>query len=282
MIIDFHTHVFPPWIRENRSHYLRLDPLFGLLYSSPRAKLATVEELVDGMDEAGVSLSVILNLGWAEHELCVETNSYLMESISRYPNRLVGFCAIQPKAGEAALAELERCVQGGIKGIGEMRPDIQGFELRDGSLMKPLFEMANKHHLILLTHASEPVGHQYLGKGEITPDLLYSFISSFPELRLVCAHWGGGLPFYALMPEVAAVLSNVFFDTAASPFLYRPQVFNQVVDILGPARILFGSDFPLIAQSRAITEVSYLGLPDEIKDMILGSNAQRLLADMAG
>ena len=231
------------------------------------------------MEKAGVSLSVILNIGWTSHELCVETNSYIMESISRYPDKLVGFCAIQPRAGEAALAEVERCIQGGIRGIGEMRPDIQGFDLGDESTVKPLVEMARKHRLILLTHASEPVGHQYQGKGDFTPDLLYSFICKLPELRIVCAHWGGGLPFYALMPEVSAALSNVFFDTAASPFLYRSQIFNQVVDILGPDKVLFGSDYPLIPQSRLIAEIRSLNLPEEVKEMILGGNAQRLLAE---
>ena len=278
MIVDFHTHVFPPWIRAKRSYYLKRDPCFALLYSNPEAKLATVEDLIDSMERAGVSLSVILNIGWSSHQLCVETNNYIMESISRYPDKLVGFCAIQPKAGEAALAEVERCIRGGVRGIGEMRPDIQGFDLGDESTVKPLMELAKKHRLILLTHASEPVGHQYQGKGNITPDLLYSFICKFPELRIVCAHWGGGLPFYALMPEVSAALSDVFFDTAASPFLYRSQIFKQVVDILGPDKVLFGSDYPLIPQSRPIAEIHSLDLPEGVKEKILGGNAQRLLA----
>ena len=219
MVIDFHTHVVPPWIKEKRADCVERDPLFALLYSDPRARLATADELIVSMDEVGVAISVILNIGWVNHELCVETNDYIMESISRYPDRLVGFCAVQPRAGEAAIAEIERCARGGIRGIGEMRSDIQGFDLGDESLMAPIVEVVRKHGLILLTHSSEPVGHQYLGKGNITPDVLYSFISTFPDIRLVCAHWGGGLPFYALMPEVADALSNVFFDIAASPFL---------------------------------------------------------------
>ena len=37
---------------------------------------------------------------------------------------------------------------------------------------------------------------------------------------------GGGLPFYALMPEVKTALRNVHFDSAAFPYLYQPEVFD--------------------------------------------------------
>ena len=57
-------------------------------------------------------------------------------------------------------------------------------------------------------------------------------------VRLVLAHWGGGLPFYALMPEVAESLSDVYFDTAASPFLYDAKVFETAASIVGPGHIM--------------------------------------------
>ncbi|MCK4402304.1 MAG: amidohydrolase [Dehalococcoidia bacterium] len=277
MIIDFHTHIFPPWIEERRYEYLKRDSCFSLLYSQPKAKLVTAEELIASMDENGIDLSVALNIGWVSHELCVETNDYILDSISRYPDRLIGFCSIQPKAGDAAIIELERCAKAGARGIGEMRSDVQGFDLADKTIMKPLVDAAMKHNLIFLTHSSEPVGHQYIGKGSITPDVLYSFILSFPDLKLVCAHWGGGLPFYALMPEVAKVLTNVFFDTAATVFLYQPQIFPQVSEIIGSDKILFGSDYPLISQSRIMAQIQSLELAKRDKTKILGGNAQKIL-----
>ncbi|MBI2957307.1 MAG: amidohydrolase family protein, partial [Chloroflexi bacterium] len=45
----------------------------------------------------------------------------------------------------------------------------------------------------------------------------------------------------------------------------------------GPGRILMGSDFPLIAQSRQLQEVRSLDLPEEFKERISGGNAERLL-----
>jgi hypothetical protein len=277
VIIDFHTHIFPPWLKERRDEYIKRDPCFSLLYSHPKARMATAEELLASMDEAGIDLSVVLNAGWVSHELCVKTNDYILGSVSRYPARLVGFCAIQPGAGDAAIAELERCAEAGAKGIGELRSDVQGFDLTDKAKMKPLVDAALKHNLIFLTHSSEPVGHEYPGKGGITPDILYPFIAAFPNLTLVCAHWGGGLPFYALMPEVDKALANVFFDTAATVFLYKPEIFKQVSHIIGSDKILLGTDYPLMHQSRVLDQIQSAQLPEEDKARILGANAQKLL-----
>jgi predicted TIM-barrel fold metal-dependent hydrolase len=275
MVIDFHTHVFSPHIKKNRNKYIDRDPCFAILYSNPKAKMATTDELIASMDKDGVNISVIANFGWTTHELCVETNDYILESIARYPNRLVGFCAVQPNSYEAAISEIERCAQAGIRGVGEMRPDIQLFDLSDEVFMAPLAEVMRKYKLVLLTHASEPVGHTYPGKGTVTPETLYPFIASFPDLPIVCAHWGGGLPFYALMPEVKQAMANVYFDTAASPLLYNPQVYSQVVQLVGGDKVIFGSDYPLLAQSRLLNELRSLNLPEE--KLILSGNAQKLL-----
>ncbi len=277
MIIDFHTHVFPPQIKKNRGRYIDSDPCFAILYSNKAAKLTTADELITGMDKSGVDVSVILNIGWTTHELCLETNDYILESIARYPKRLVGFCSVQPQSLEAALDEIERCAKEGVRGVGELRPDIQLFDLMDEEVMEPFTNMIRKHKLIMLTHASEPVGHIYPGKGAVTPEVLYPFIASHPDLTIVCAHWGGGLPFYALMPEVRKAMANVYFDTAASPFLYSPQVYGQVVQLVGADRVVFGSDYPLLEQSRVIREIESCHLPEEAKNLILAGNAQRLL-----
>lgn len=277
VIIDFHTHIFPPWLRERRDEYVKSDPCFALLYSQAKARIATAEDLLAAMDETGIDSSVVLNIGWVSHELCVKTNDYILDSISRYPTRLVGFCAIQPRAGEAAIAEIERCAGAGAKGIGELRSDVQDFDLADKTTMGPVVDAALKHDLIFLTHSSEPVGHEYFGKGRITPAILYSFITAFPNLKLVCAHWGGGLPFYALMPEVAKILANVFFDTAATVFLYKPEIFQQVSSIISSDRILFGTDYPLMHQNRVLAQVQSARLPAKDKAKILGGNARKLL-----
>ncbi|HAV10733.1 MAG TPA: hypothetical protein DCX22_03855 [Dehalococcoidia bacterium] len=278
MIVDFHTHIFSPTIQEKRETFLQQDCCFRLLYSHPKAKLATATDIIASMDEHHIDISVIVNLGWTSHELCVMTNDYILESVARYPKRLTGFCAIQPLAGDNALKEIERCAAAGARGIGEIRPDMQGFSFSDTAIMQPVAQTLIERNMMLLTHASEPVGHQYAGKGSITPDTIYPFITKFPELRIICAHWGGGLPFYALMPEVCAALKNVYFDTAATPFLYKPAIFKHIADIIGSDHILFGSDYPLMPPKRVLDQLPASGLSKEDIEKICGANAQKLLS----
>ena len=277
MIIDFHTHIFSPEIIANREHYAAIDPCFKLLYSHPKSKLATADDLIAEMDACGVDKSVILNIGWSGHDLCVETNDYLLESASRYPARLIPFIGVQPLVGTDAILEIERCAKVGARGIGEMRPDVQGFDLGDRCVMEPFVEALVKHNLILLSHADEPVGRTHPGKGSTTPEVLYPFIVRYRNLKMVLAHWGGGLPFYCLMPEVAATLESVWFDSAASPYLYRPSIYQRVADLSGVDKILFGSDWPLLNPRRGIDEVKALSLPQTIDEKIMGNNAAALL-----
>jgi uncharacterized protein len=137
--------------------------------------------------------------------------------------------------------------------------------------------LAKERHLSLLFHASEPVGHLYPGKGDLTPEALYPLVAAFPEATIILAHWGGGLPFYALMPEVRKNLRNVYFDTAASPFLYTPEIYRTVADLVGEERLLFGSDWPLLAPKRIIKEIQALGLPESTETRLLSGNARRLM-----
>ena len=277
MIIDFHTHIVPPDLKENREDLAHDDHCLGSLFGDPTAKMATAEELIDSMDRDGIDMSVATNMGWSGLDLCRRTNDYLMESVARYPDRLIGFGMVDPRWKDAP-AEIERCAKGGLRGIGELMPHLQDFDLGDKELMQPIVEVARDHDMIILTHSSEPMGHIYPGKGNVHPEMLYRFITSFPEQPIVCAHWGGGLPFYALMPEVGKALGNVWFDTAASPFLYKYNIFSLVVELIGIEKILFGSDFPLITQRRIIDELEQkTGLSVENKEFILGKNASVLL-----
>ena len=277
MIIDFHTHIVSPKIKQNRDEYARRCRSFASIYSDPKAKLATAEEIIAAMDKDGVDISVVLNYGWSTQSLCAEVNDYILESVARYPKRLVGFCSVVPSDDGSALNEVERCIKFGAKGIGELRLDDHLRKKHSLAMLKPIIDTIIQNNLILLTHSSEPVGHQYSGKGTATPDLLYTLITTFPDLRLVCAHWGGGLPFYAMMPEVKTALKNVYFDTAASPFLYTPEVYGQVAQLVGADKILFGSDYPLIPQRRFLKEIAALDLPSDTKKKILAGNAKKLL-----
>jgi predicted TIM-barrel fold metal-dependent hydrolase len=278
MIIDSHTHIFPPGMREQREEYLRRDPTFAEMYASSKARLASAEELLASMDEAAIDKSVVLGFAWSELEACVQHNDYLLEAAARSGGRLVPFCTVQPRAGNDAFREMERCARAGARGLGELRPDSQGYRLDEGAAAEVLAEAALRHGLVLLFHVSEPVGHAYPGKAGLSVASLYRFVAGHGGQPVVGAHWGGGLSFYALMPEVRQALANAYFDTAATPLLYEPAVYRQAVHLVGAESILFGSDFPLIGQRRqrqAIEEA--FPVDDPARALILGENARRLL-----
>lgn len=277
MIVDFHTHIFPPEVVRRRVDFCARDEWLEELYGSPKAKMATADELLASMDADGVDISVTFPFGWRDPGLAEECNSYVMQAMRDYPGRLIGLAAIQPLAGKRAIAELERCARAGMPGFGELMPHGQGYRLSDTLLLAPLVEAAEHLGMFALTHTSEPVGHLYPGKGDVTPSELQAFAIAFPRLRLVAAHWGGGYPFYELMPEVHAAAANVWYDSAASIYLYQPQVFTTVARIAGPEKILWGSDFPLLGQRRMLDYARASGLSDADLALALGGNAVRFL-----
>ena len=265
-VTDFHTHIFPPSAAAERERWLRRDATFRELYSNPKAGLASAEDLISAMDEDGVERSVSMGMGWTDPGLAREANDYIIESASKYPDRIIGFCSVNPAWGDAAAREIERCVKLGARGVGELHPDTQGFDIGEAATMAPVLEVAQEYGLVITTHSSEPVGHSYAGKGSTTPQVLMRFIENaraFPNVKIICAHWGGGLPFYALMPEVREALGNVWFDTAASPFLYTPDVFSAVAALVGQEKILPGSDFPLLRFGRIRRQAEQSGVSVE-------------------
>ena len=278
VIIDVHTHVFPPEVRDQRDEYLQRDATFRELYSNPKARIATADELLASMDAAGIDRSVACGFAWSEAELCRRHNDYLLEASATPGGRLIPFCTVQP-SDDGARDELKRCAARGARGLGELRPGHQGYRLIDTGEADLLAWGADAYDLVLLFHASEPVGRVYPGKGGLPLEELYRFIADFPGVTVIAAHWGGGLPFYALMPEVREELARTYFDTAATSFLYHPDVYARGIELVGAERILFGSDFPLISQEQALREVADAAgaIDDEARRLILGENARRLL-----
>jgi hypothetical protein len=162
-------------------------------------------------------------------------------------------------------------------GLGEIGPDSQRYDIEAKWVLADSVEVLLHHDRPLLTHSSEPVGHDYAGKGTITPPRLLKLAANFPDLKIVLAHWGGGLPFYELMPEVRETLRNVYYDSAASTYLYSFDIFPVAAQLVGTERILWGTDFPLLSQSKFLKRVRASGLSEEQLGAVLGGNAARLL-----
>ena len=275
-IIDLHTHILSPEVIRDRARYLERDGWFRSLYQNPKARLATADELVADMDRDGVDQAVTFGFAWADEGLCRASNDYVAEAIRRYPDRLIGFAVVNPRSGAAAIREVERCVELGFRGVGELLPDGQGYTLDEADVLDPLLNWLEEQGLPLLAHTNEPVGHAYCGKGCNTPEVVYRLAKRHPRATLICAHWGGGLPFYELMPEVRRVLARVYYDTAASPFLYDSSIFALAARIIRP-KILFATDYPLLGYPRALRHLRAAELAEDDLARILGGNAEQLL-----
>jgi predicted TIM-barrel fold metal-dependent hydrolase len=276
MIIDSHTHVFAPAVKDDRASYLQRDATFKEMYSNPDVALATAEELLASMDEAGIDKSVICGFGWSDAELCAEHNDYLLEAAERSGGRLIPFCTIQP-GDKAARDDVKRWAARGAHGLGELRPESQGYKLIDSDEADLLAWASDAYDLVLLFHASEPVGHPYPGKKGLPVDQLGRFVADFPGIAVIGAHWGGGLPFYALMPEMREAMRRTYFDCAATGFLYEPEVALKVVDLVGANHVLFGSDYPLVSQEKALDDLRSIGLADSDRRLVEGENVRELL-----
>ncbi|MBO05344.1 MAG: hypothetical protein CL731_10085 [Chloroflexi bacterium] len=277
MIVDSCTHILPESFPARRETLSRYDTTFRSLFVDPKAKFSTVEGLIQSMDSAGVDVSVCAGFGWTDPEIATESNNYNISAAQQYPDRLVAFCSVNPLWGESAVQEVERCHEAGALGIGELHPNTQGILDADLAALAPVFDKAKELEMPIMLHASEPVGHGYPGKGTVTPDLLMALVNAFPNNKLIFSHFGGGLPFYGLMNEVNAALKNVYFDSAAFPFLYRPEVFEVSARAVGAEKILFASDYPLVSQKRALNEFREAKLRDGDTNIIQGVNAAALL-----
>jgi len=239
--------------------------------------MAGVEDLIASMDESGIDHSVICGFPWNQPDLCSFHNQYLMESALRYPNRLIVFVSLLFSNPDWSGKELVRVMKGGARGVGEIAFYHDEMTSQDIHFMKPILTQMEKQGIPLLLHTNETLGHSYPGKGRTPLERFYELILSFPNLPIILGHWGGGLPFYELMPEVRKGMANVYYDTAASPFLYSKKIYAIASEIVGVEKIFFGTDYPLISPRRYFKELEGSGLSGQDQEKILGLNFSRLI-----
>jgi uncharacterized protein len=276
MIIDFHTHIFESNIAENRSSHFD-DQTFSLLYSADKSKIADHKALLRAMEESGIDHAVAMGFPWEKEKYCERQNKYFSDIKKNSGGKIIPFGSL-PLGEKLEIDDWVSNIKDiGLAGIGEIAFYNEGLTYKKTDILQELFASAEKHSLPVCLHVSEPVGHDYTGKHLTDLATLYTLINDFPNMTIILAHWGGGLFFYELMDEVRNVLKNVFYDTAATPFLYREEIFETAVKIIGHNKILFGSDFPLINFKKYIASIEKF-VPDENgRKNILGENASAIL-----
>ncbi len=274
MIIDSHTHIFPEEIRQDRSLYFENEPEFKLLYDSPKAAICNVYDLIESMDRYHVDISVICGFPWRNPEHTKHNNDVVIEAVIKYPDRIKGLACFDT-AWAGAASETQRCIDAGLCGAGELAFYLSGIDKQALASLEPVMTVLKDNgNLPCMIHTNEPVGHKYPGKTPITLEQIYNLAGAFPDNKIILAHWGGGIFFYNIMKkETKAVFKNIWYDTAASPYLYDSQIYDIAVDANIADKVLFGTDFPLLTPGRYYKDLDNSNITPEHKKQMLGDNA---------
>ena len=294
MRIDAHTHCYPEeifadgvspvaWARgRGETHWAHLV--------SPSAGGASLQGFVSrgqmcaDMDAAGVSHALLAGWYWEKAETCRWHNAFMARWIREEPRRFSALAALQVRGNSEIGDDLRRAKDAGFKGVGEIFPQAQGFSMRDAAWLRAL-EWAQENGFIVQLHAEEAAGRPHPGRAHPRLDDYVWIARRFPNVKFIFAHWGGGLPFYEMNPYVSEALRHVFYDTAASPFLYDDGVFARVCDAIGAERVLFGSDYPLRLYPKKgsrpemspFLERAMAATPATARAAVVGGNARALL-----
>jgi hypothetical protein len=273
MVVDVHTHVFPPEIIEKRESIAAGDKRFAAIYSDVRAKMADGKALTQYMAEQGINAAVAVGFPFRDNGLISLANDYVVE-LARHDGSIVPFAAVNTADRRAALSEAERCLKNGARGVGELAYYDTGFGEKERIELEELGHFLEEENAILMMHLNEQVGHHYPGKMRADFTEVARFIESVPRLQFVLAHMGGGICFYELMPEIKEAFSNVYYDLAAVPFLYSSALYKFAEGFLAD-KVLFGSDFPLLTLARYRPQID--ALSEKAREHFLHGNARRLL-----
>jgi predicted TIM-barrel fold metal-dependent hydrolase len=279
------------WLRKVPPHYLDVD-----------VKLKT-------MDAAGISLTALsINdpgpewFGEDGPEFAQILNNFVADTVRKHPTRFFGICVLPLQNMDAALKELERCVdQLGFKGI-LLYTNLNG-KFADEPEFRPLFAKAVELDVPVLLHPAKPITTEIVKKYEMTSTLgnmfdntialtrilMSGLLDEFPKLKLVCPHLGGTLPYIVgRLDHQVTVLKRGPQTLKRKPSEYlRDQVWYDVVSPLpeavkfihefaGPDRLLFSSDHPWVEPDVIADTVLAAGLTPEAQQKIFSLNARKL------
>jgi predicted TIM-barrel fold metal-dependent hydrolase len=232
--------------------------------------------IIDNMDAAGVDMIVSLGGGGNPLKSLKENNDFNIQAARDYPERIIPFIYFDPRYEEDGLEEIDRCMEKAgdvIKGV------KVGHQFAVARYMYPMMEKAQEYGLPVGIHSDCKVtGHPYI---------IGDLANSFPKVSTIILHMGGRTSAAAEMLSIkmAEKNANVWLETSFS----NPYPIKKAVEILGPDRIMFGSDssnapsgygggferqaYNILIHSHSIR---CLGLPKDHEDKLMGLNAARL------
>lgn len=246
----------------------------------PVQAFPSADELLRGMDAAGVDRAVLLGWYWENHDTCVLQNRFYAECVRAHPDRLSAFATVHAAAGEDALAEVRRAREAGLIGLGELSPHSQHIAV-DNPHWQAVLALAGDLRMPVNLHVTDPLVGKYPGRVETPLRDFLAMAKVFPQVRFILAHWGG-----QFWRGAGPLPDNVWVDTAASPLLYGAGagIWREGLVACGADRILWGTDYPLDLYPRDPENETLTGfllearerLEGDDADDVLGGNAARL------
>ena len=261
MLIDFHTHAFPPRIAG-----AAVDKLAHCSGGMKPQTDGTLDSLKEQMRKDGVDISVVLSIATNPQQQ-TKVNDFAAQ-MNEDP-AIVAFGSVHPDAKDA-LEELERIKELGLKGV-KFHPEYQNF-YADDPRMLPIYRKINQLGLITLFHAGQDIG--FAPPWHCLPEHLLG-AKRWLEGPVVAAHWGG----YSCWKEVLEKLcgSEIYFDLSYGYGCIMKPYAQAIVEKHTPDRLLFGSDMPWHRPEWEKRLLNSLDIGDEDREKIYWKNAARLL-----
>jgi uncharacterized protein len=243
----------------------------------PPADVAEMADYYAGLDIFGVVFAIDDQSVSGREPI---SNDYIADIAKKYPNQFVSFGSVDPWKGRAAVREVSRCADLGMRGL-KFMPIMQEFYPNDERFY-PIWEEAQRLGLVVLIHsgttgvgAGTPGGGGYKLKYSRPIPHIDDVAADFPEMRIIMAH-----PSWPWQEEQLAMLAhkpNVYMDLSGwSPKYFQPSLV-QYANTLAQDKMLFGSDYPVMTPERWLRDFEAAPFADEVREKILLKNAAGLL-----
>ena len=242
-MIDAHTHFYPENVAANPAAWAeRRGEAYWAALVGPRPDgksslqgFPSEKKFLEDMDAAGVERAIVQGWYWESPDTCGEANAATAAFAKRHPDRISAFASVQPAFGKRAAETAKRARDDGFVGIGEIHDGVQKFSYAGGSFEQLALACAEES-LPVCVHLTERSERAYLGKVATDFSAAFAAARKFAGVDFIFAHWRGGAE--------AAKLPNVFFDSAANPFVAGIEAWRTCVSEY-PDSAIYGSDYPL-------------------------------------
>jgi len=229
-----------------------------------------LELTLGALQAAGVDRALIS--AWYGPEGPLIGNDEVAACVARAPEVLVGVASVDLSRPMEAVRELRRAVkQLGMKAL-RMLPwlwNLPPNHRRYYPLYAECVELGIPFCL--------QVGHT----GPLRPSepgrpipYLDEVALDFPDLVIVGGHIG--YPWTDEMISLATKYPNVYIDTSAYKARRYPAALRDYMRAHGRSKVLFGSNFPMVAPRDCLADLDDLGLDAEARRLFLGDNAVRV------